>query len=328
MIFRCLLPISIIIASCLGVSMAKSADNASKAQLEAQSEQIQQQLTEFKKQLDSLQAKTSEKQKTSPTTEPHPPLKQNLSPEDTQAAQSSLFLPGGSPKPLSNKNQSTGSIPQPPAADADSDNQTDRDSQQDQNLNNQSDNHDDSDPINTSINHNNQNRNFPGGFPFDPDHNDHDTSIQLAITPMDAPYDFAIAKLDQSPISPYQSISGLSDSLRWTFKDTHHSYAGIRFCQSDYQHCSKTFSLSQNRITLSSDAVDAIEDHLDYTSISIDQSQYHVGTVSFELTRANHRAEQTQVTFPFQGKGIDCQKNTTKLNCQMSQSVTRDLTIH
>lgn len=285
---------------------------------------MMQQANKIEIQIDSLEAQIQvllEKAQSSPQATPSPQKAQTTI--DPQAANSSLFTPGGQPKPPKDEKAMAGTQSTTAnASTSDADNPFKGDGNDSSNDNASLDSSSSSSSSNYgndnwSNNSNNWgNNNYPY-FPPSPS----STSLNANFSAKTYPYNYTLSPRSADPISPLEGISN-TQSIGLQFTGNSRTYTEITFCRSNFSNCSDPQKINSNAYTITTANKATINERMGYIPALIGDDEYWVGAIYF-MMKSGSTQFKYQFTFPVSGNSnIECTKDGDNKACQIKAGIT------
>ncbi|MFZ9036422.1 MAG: hypothetical protein ACO2ZM_09975 [Francisellaceae bacterium] len=231
------------------------------------------------------------------------------SPLDTQASYSPIFIAGGAPAPITDKNPARTSSEMNNNASSQSNNDNPYQDAKSDNGNSESQSDDSTDSSDNMGSANNLNNLYPITSS-----SSSSSSLSLTITPSDD-YSYSVAGSSSDFISPFDNISD-SVTLKLTFNAYDSNANQIAFCNSTFDSCSDAQALSSSSFTITDDNKDSTINtaNLSYISTAVDGISYKVASVYVEFLDSDSNIEEkAQFSFP----NANCSTSGDNLSCSL-----------
>ncbi|MCF6766325.1 hypothetical protein L3V82_11120 [Thiotrichales bacterium 19S3-7] len=232
-----------------------------------------------------------------------------LTPQEMQAASSSIFIPGGAPRPVTDNKKPAAEETTPVAKVPPKDQSSDKDQSQQDKANALSDSSTNSNS--NADNYDNSNGYYPNIIP---------TSSNQQVTLSLNAYNLGTYTYDSSQSSVSFSFV---DSIALTLNFNNFSVYNLKICNSSYENCQTvTNNPSTNEYQLSTSQLNIVGANLGATQISLSNETYFIPTfyVQYTSTSSSSTLLNGSFSFPTTSSDMSCSTASNTASCQLLDS--------
>ncbi|MCF6776907.1 hypothetical protein L3V83_10045 [Thiotrichales bacterium 19X7-9] len=235
--------------------------------------------------------------------------KKTLTPQEMQAQSSSIFIPGGAPRPITNQSH----LNQPKAPTPNKDAPKDQKDTADAKSNKTNDNSSGSSYSNNNTNDYNNANNYSTPFPST-------ANRQVTLSLNDYTSDTPTYTYDSSTSSV--TFTFVND-ITLTLNFNNFSVFNLKICNSSFENCQTvTDNPSTNEYQLSTSQLNAVNSNLGATQASLSGGTFFVPTfyIQYTATSGSSTLLTGSFSFPTSSSDISCSSASSTVSCQLLDS--------